>query len=242
MCALRPMEERSEAAWMAALATERARAAPHAEIAGSGECGSHRCARTVDLQLMHLPQRARRLSFSLSASFFWDAPPVDFGAGVSIASSTQRLRHVLRSRSLREVGSLGSLVNMHLDRISQIWPSGLILTTSSNQMTSRAGIPPGVFERYSDRAPLRVHAARRPKLFWENEASQEGRREGKSKVGWGGGRLVGGPSSVITHSLPHSALLLFCWRGSSSTNQAIHAEPQRVWSSDWRLPRRPTSR
>jgi hypothetical protein len=85
MCALRPMEERSEAAWMAALATERARAAPHAEIAG----GSHRCARTVDLQLMHLPQRARRLSFSLSASFFWDAPPVDFGAGVSIASSTQ---------------------------------------------------------------------------------------------------------------------------------------------------------
>ena len=105
MCALRPMEERSEAAWMAALATERARAAPHAEIAGSGECGSHRCARTVDLQLMHLPQRARRLSFSLSASFFWDAPPVDFGAGVSIASSTQRLRHVLRSRE-----SLGSLV------------------------------------------------------------------------------------------------------------------------------------
>lgn len=63
------------------------RAAP--PIACSGECGSHRCARTVDLQLMHLPQRARRLSFSLSASFFWDAPPVDFGAGVSIASSTQ---------------------------------------------------------------------------------------------------------------------------------------------------------
>ena len=105
MCALRPMEERSEAAWMAALATERARAAPHAEIAGFGECGSHRCARTVDLQLMHLPQRARRLSFSLSASFFWEAPPVDFGAGVSIASSTQRLRHVLRSRSFVKLGA-----------------------------------------------------------------------------------------------------------------------------------------
>lgn len=58
--------------------------APHAENAGSEECGSDRCARTVDLQLMHLPQRARRLSFSLSASFFWDAPPVDFGAGVSM--------------------------------------------------------------------------------------------------------------------------------------------------------------
>jgi len=176
MCALRPMEERSEAAWMAALATERARAAPHAEIAGSGECGSHRCARTVDLQLMHLPQRARRLSFSLSASFFWDAPPVDFGAGVSIASSTQGATRVEESE-LREVESLGSLVNMHLDRISQIWPSGLILTTTSNQMTSRAGIvqfstagiPPGVFERYSDRAPLRVRAARRAKLFWGNE-------------------------------------------------------------------------
>ena len=101
MCALRPMEERSEAAWMAALATERARAAPHAEIAGSGECGSHRCARTVDLQLMHLPQRARRLSFSLSASFFWDdAPPVDFGAGVSIASSTLATR--VEESELRE--------------------------------------------------------------------------------------------------------------------------------------------
>jgi hypothetical protein len=143
---------------------------------------------------------------------------------------------------LREVESLGSLVNMHLDRISQIWPSGLILTTSSNQMTSRAGIPPGVF----DGIPTERRAACTPRgeqnYFGETRTSQEGRRAGKRKVGWGGGRLVGGPSSVITHSLPHSALLLFCWRGSSSTNQAIHAEPQRVWSSDWRLPRRPTSR
>lgn len=124
---------------------------------------------------------------------------------------------------LREVGSLGSLVNMHLDRISQIWPSGLILTTSSNQMTSRAGIPP----EFLIGIPTERRAACTPSktTLGKRGASQEGRRVGKRKVSWGGGRLVGGPSSVITHSLPHSALLLFCWRGSSSTNQAIHAEP-----------------
>ena len=44
---------------------------------------SQGCARTVDLQLAHLPQRARRFALSLSALSL-DEAPVTFGAGVSM--------------------------------------------------------------------------------------------------------------------------------------------------------------